>query len=62
MLCKAYVSLWVCRAQAEDEASGLRGKPSCALTLMIRARDEDVRAQTRTEHGLSVREGAYAVA
>ena len=45
MHCKAYMSLWACRAQAEDEATGARGKPSCALTLMIRARDEDVRAQ-----------------
>ena len=49
MLCKAYVSLYMCRAQTEDEATGSRGKASCALTLMIRARDEDVCARMRTE-------------
>ena len=30
-----------CRAQAED-AAGARERPTCALTMMIRARDDDV--------------------
>ncbi|KAK9842472.1 hypothetical protein WJX81_001619 [Elliptochloris bilobata] len=40
---------FVRRAQAEDAAPGAHGKPSCALTLMIRARDEDGKAASMDE-------------